>query len=250
MIINTSIIRYLLFFVIISTALFAEDPGKKAFDEGNYQGAWTYYQDKLDQNDRGGSILNYNAAAAAQKLENSEAAEQYYIRSLNGKVPKLQSKAHYNLGQLYLKQQDSEKALEHFMQSMILDSEDMNAKAAYEQAKQLMEQQKQQQQKNQDNQENKEEKNDQQQEQKSQKNEDEQDKKDEKESQQQEQKQEKDQDQQMQDQEAKMTEAKEEMPQDQVENILNAMRERELESMKKLLKEKYKSAKIKRSKDW
>ncbi len=225
------------------------DPGKKAWDQGNYPGALQYYQKRLDNGGKDNQALQYNAGTALQKLDKDDEATTWYQRSLQSTDPLLKSQAHYNLARLYEKKKDMKNALSNLQSAILLNPQDMNAKAAYERLTREMQQQKQQQQSKQDqNQDKKKDQEQQQQQQKSDQDKEDQQKKQSQEEQQQEQQ--NPQQQQAMQKDAKMSESKDDMSRDQVENILNAMRERELESMKKLLKEQTKAGNIKRSKDW
>ncbi len=219
-------------------SLFA-DPGLRAWEKEKYDEARTYYQKRLEKEDK--AILHYNLGTSAHKEGDAELAEKALNQALRSNDTDFLAKAHYNLGQVQLQQQNLQGAAENFLKSILYDPSDPNAKAMYELTRQLMQQQEQQQggdksqeqdqqKQNQDqnnNQQQNEEENQQQNTQNNQKENDQQE-------------------------QSAMAAAPEEqqMSDDQAENILNAMREREKEAMKKLLNQQYKGSKIKRSKDW
>ncbi|MEA2076901.1 MAG: hypothetical protein U9O95_02670, partial [Candidatus Marinimicrobia bacterium] len=124
----------------------------------------------------------------------------------------------------------TEEALEHFIKSMIYDPDDPNSKIMYEHIRSMQQQQEQEKKQEQG-----------------------QDQEQEKNQEQDQEQQQQEQQQQQQQQDSQLTEEdlkEEELTKEQAKNILNAMKEDEKESMKKLILSKAKRKKIKRSKEW
>ncbi|MCD6337052.1 MAG: tetratricopeptide repeat protein [Candidatus Marinimicrobia bacterium] len=226
--------------------LLAKDPGINAFYKGDYKKAGDYYENRLNKDKENEKIM-YNSGTTALAQKEYEKANSLLMQSLAGDDHVQLAKAHYNLGQLALQQQKTDEALDHFKKSMIYDPEDMNSKIMYENLRRMQEQQKQQQNQNKDQ--NKEQEQKQNQDQQKQN-------KNQKQEQDQQQDQQQDQDKQKQDQQQQQSQLSEEdlqaqeLTKEQAKNILNAMKEEEKESMKKMILSKAKSKKIKRSKEW
>ncbi len=249
-------LKIVLLSLLLSVSLLpGKDPGLKAFYRGDPRAARRYYEKRLQRNADDERLL-YNLGTAELTLENHEKAGDLLKRSLSSGDPTQCSRAHYNLGQMALKQQEMDEAIEHFRKSMLYDPDDLDSKIMYEQLRKLkQEMQDQQEEQDQDPDQQKEdqenasggesgtEKEDRHQEQA----EGPQDNGDE------------DHDPEKGDNEAKQQEGSrlkeedlkaEELSKEQAENILNAMKEKEQESMKKLILNRSSREKIKRSKEW
>ena len=242
--------------LIFVNVIFAEDPGTSAYKKGKYKKAYNYYKYKLDNEKKNNPILSYNTATAAQKLGQFKEAENDYLRSLNSENTELLSKVEYNLGQVSLKKKDLQQALGHFKKSIRYAPNDFDNKAMYETVRKLIEKQKQQNK----NQQQKNNKQNQKKDQKQNKDSNKQSKKDKSQSQKENQKQKNNKQEQSKsgDQSNKNTidnkkmqeMEKKNVTKQQAANILDAVKERELESMKKLIRYNINGEKIKRSKDW
>lgn len=229
--------------------LYAKDPGITAFYKGDFEKARDYYEGRLG-NKRENEKLLYNAGTAALGMQEGDAAGSLLRQSLSSPDPSLRAAALYNLGQLSLQNNNPSEALEYFKKSMIEDPADMNSKVMYERLRMLMQQQEQQEQQEDRHKEGEDCENPQ--------------KQDSGQDEGSEQDQEQDQSQHAPDaqrgekeqQQAAPTELSEadlqpqDLSEEQVRNILNAMREKEMESMKKLILNKSNSKRIKRSKEW
>ena len=243
--------------------LLAKDPGINAFYKGDYKKAGDYYENRLNKDKENEKIM-YNSGTTALAQKEYEKANSLLMQSLAGDDHVQLAKAHYNLGQLALQQQKTDEALDHFKKSMIYDPEDMNSKIMYENLRRMQEQQKQQQNQNKDQNKEQEQKQNQDQQKQNKNQKQEQDKKQDQQQdqqqdqdkQKQDQQQQQDQDKQKQDQQQQQSQLSEEdlqaqeLTKEQAKNILNAMKEEEKESMKKMILSKAKSKKIKRSKEW
>ncbi len=246
-----NIIQIAIIIFLFGNVLFAEDPGTVAYKNGKYKKAYNYYKYKLDNEKKDNSILSFNTATAAQKLGQFDEAENNYLQSLSSENTDLLSKTEYNLGQISLKKKDLQQALKHFKKSIRYDSNDFDSKAMYETVRKLIEKQKQQD-KKQQNKKQKNQKQDQQQNKDSNK----QSKQDQQEEQEQKNKEQNQtnsgdkSDKNTTDNKKMQEMGKKNITKQQAENILDAAKERELESIKKLIRYKMKGKKIKRSKDW
>jgi len=227
---KNKIFRLLTISALAFGVLFAKDPGINAFYKGDYKKAGDYYESRLNKDKENEKIM-YNSGTTALAQKEYEKANSQLMQSLATKDKAQLSKAHYNLGQLALQQKKTDEALEHFKKSMIYDPEDVNSKIMYETLRRMQEQQKQQQKDQQ-----KQDKQDQQQKDQSQ-----------------DKQQQQDQDQQQQQSKSQLSEKDlqaQDLTKEQAKNILNAMKEEEKQSMKKMILSKAKGKKIKRSKEW
>ena len=257
--IEKRIIQLALLITIVSGYALAKDPGINAFYKGDYKKAEEYYNARLNKDKENEKIM-FNSGTAALAQQDIEKAQSLLMQSLASEDESQLAKAHYNLGQLALQQQKGEEALAHFMKSMIYDPDDPNAKIMYEH---ILHQQQQQQQQQQDKNQDQSQKNKDKNQDENQKNKDQDQQQQQQEDQQQDprdedtppeqQQADQDQQQQQQQQESQLNEddlQAQELTKEQAKNILNAMKEEEKESMKKLIMSKAKGKKIKRSKEW
>ncbi|MEA3392766.1 MAG: tetratricopeptide repeat protein [Candidatus Marinimicrobia bacterium] len=246
---KNNIFRLLTLGVLAFSLLHAKDPGINAFYKGDYKKAGDYYAGRLNKDKENEKIM-YNSGTTALAQKEYEKANSLLMQSLASENDAQLAKAYYNLGQLAVQQEKTEDALEHFKKSMIYDPDNPNSKIMYEH---LRRQQEQQQQEQQDQGQDQEKNQDQEKKQDQQK-QDKQDQQDqEQKDQPQDEQQEKGQDQQQQQSESQLSEEDlqaQELTKEQAKNILNAMKEEEKESMKKLILSKAKGKKIKRSKEW
>ncbi|MCF7832851.1 MAG: tetratricopeptide repeat protein [Candidatus Marinimicrobia bacterium] len=244
---QNKIFRLLTLVIFAFGLLYAKDPGINAFYKGDYKKAGDYYEARLNKDKENEKIM-YNSGTTALAKKDYEKANSLLMQSLANENNAQLAKAHYNLGQLAVQQEKTEEALEHFKKSMIYDPDDPNSKIMYEHLRRVQQQQEQQQQQQEQNQDQDQEKN-----QDQQKQDQKQDKQDQQDQEQQDQQQaEQDQEQQQQS-ESQLSEddlQAQELTKEQAKNILNAMKEDEKESMKKLIMSKAKGKKIKRSKEW
>lgn len=238
--------------LIFINVIFAEDPGTAAYKGGKYKKAYNYYKYKLDKERKDNSILSYNTATAAQKIGQLEEAENNYLQSLNSEDEDLLSKTEYNLGQISLKKKDLQQALAHFKKSIQYNPNDFDNKVMYETVRKLIEKQKQQ---NKKQQKQKDQKQDQQQNKKQKSdsnNESQKDKSKNTEQENREKQQSKGSEKFNENEDKKKMQEmkKKSITKEQAKNILDAVKERELKSIKKLIRHKMKGKKIKKSKDW
>ncbi len=242
----------LAFFTV--SVLPAKDPGLKAFYRGDHQKAQRYYEKRYEK-ESGNEKTVYNLGTAELALGNHSKAHDLLKQSLTTEDPVQRARAHYNLGQLAYKQQDMEKASEHFKKSMRYDPRDINSKIMYEHLRELQQQKQEQQEQKQENRGDREKQ--QEQEDRQERQEEQQQKENngsgngEEKKDQQERSEEGSENKTGSQSQLKEEDLKaEELSREQAKNILNAMKEKEKESMKKLILNQSANEKIKRSKEW
>ncbi|MCK5817127.1 MAG: tetratricopeptide repeat protein [Candidatus Marinimicrobia bacterium] len=246
---KNNIFRFLTLGVFAFSLLHAKDPGINAFYKGDYKKAGDYYAGRLNKDKENEKIM-YNSGTTALAQKEYEKANSLLMQSLASENDAQLAKAHYNLGQLAVQQEKMEDALEHFKKSMIYDPNDLNSKIMYEYLRRQQEQQQQEQQdQGQDQEKNQDQEKKQDQQKQDKQDQQDQEQKDQPQDEQQEQEQE-NQQQQVESQLSEEDLQAQELTKEQAKNILNAMKEEEKESMKKLILSKAKGKKIKRSKEW
>jgi len=229
--------------------LYASDPGLRAFNNKEYEKALNYYLKKLDK-DQINPMLNYNAGTAAMKSGRPDLAVPHFEKSMrNAEKKEILAKNSYNLGHLLAENNEYEQALNAFMQAILLNPEDVNSKIMYEIIKSQMQEQEEQDQE-QDGDQDQEQDGDQDQEQDG--------------DQDQEQDGDQEQKQESEPQDSQVTEdspaesqkdeesrdPEQDLTEQQIVNLLDAMRDREKEAMKEILRYRYQNYKIQREKDW
>ena len=150
----------LLAFLFYLGALFGQDKGKKAYEEGHYDEARVYYEHVL-KNRKKDDGAQFGLGVTAYQQKDMETAARALNNAMNSDDKSLASKAMYNLGNMFRDQQKMEESLALYRKAIELDPTDEDAKVNYELLKQVLQQQEQQQQDKQ-NQEQDQEKQDQQ----------------------------------------------------------------------------------------
>lgn len=250
-------------FLFMATVLFAADPALNAFLEENYEASLAYYLKRLE-NDPDNHTLHYNAGTAALKANRYDLASYHFNQSLKFSDEKeFLAKNWYNMGHLEINEGNLEEALRAFEQAILLNPHDMNSKVMYELVKEQLQQQQQEQQSQgdqnqQDHQENQQEKEQKESDSSSDKEESQEEKTPEKEDKQESSSQDESKAEMSARNEQTETEGKEstlqeketELTRQQMINLLDAMREKEKEAMREILKFRYQNSKIEREKDW
>lgn len=249
------------YFIVIPlfwvTGLWGADPGLNAFHEGKYDTSLAYYLKRLED-DPDDKILHYNAGTSALKGGRTDLAATHFDRTIRySEDPEFLAKTWYNLGHLYTREGKLEDGLKAFEQAILLNPGDINSKVMYEliRAQLQQQQQEQNQQSDSQNQEEKE-KREQQQKQKSsdeenqQESQHDQEKEDQSRQDESSESQSKPEESQTRQQEARAEQKEEELTRQQMVNLLDAMREKEKEAMKEILRYRYRKSTIEREKDW
>ncbi len=242
----------ILILLLFSTVLFAGDPGLNAFLEEKFDTSLAYYLKRLED-DPDNTVLHYNAGTSALKAGRSDLASSHFDKSLRySEDREFMARNWYNQGHLKAAEGELEEALKSFEQAILLNPEDVNSKVMYELVKaQLQEQQQKQEQDNQKQEDKQEEQTSS--DEKNQTKESSQEEKQEDQNQQEKRGEEEQSDPQQSESQAKETPGRnkeEELTRQQMVNLLNAMREKEKEAMKEILRYRYKQSKIEREKDW
>ncbi len=240
-----------------ASALLAADPGRQAFENEEYEKSLNYYLDRLEKEGED-EVLHYNAGTSALKAGRDDLAALHFEQGIRkGKEPEFLAKNWYNTGHLLINRGEAEEALKAFQQAMLYDPEDLKSKFMYE----MLRSQLQEQEENQDRQsEGDETEEDDQSDKESPPQQEEQSDEESTESDEEERQDEQEPQQQDDVQSEPSRDSREEttppegqeedLTEEQVVNLLDAMREREKEAMKEILKYRFRDTKIEREKDW
>jgi Ca-activated chloride channel family protein len=149
------------------------EKGNRAFKEGDYKTALDYYhQAEVERPET--PELHYNIGSALYGEQKYEEAEEKLQKSFAADDILKEAAGHYNLGNVYYRMGDYQRAILSYQQSLELNPDDMDAKYNLELARKMLkeqikpeqqQQQQQQQQEQQDQQENQDQEQQQQQEQ-------------------------------------------------------------------------------------
>jgi len=131
---------------------FANAPGLDLYREGKFEDAYARFQQTLKEHpqSRAEDKLQFDSGAAAYKLKDYGKALEAFSQALLSPDQGLQAKSHYNLGNtLYQrgetlpsddkKLSDWTNALQHYEQTLKLESENREAKENYEYVKKKIE---------------------------------------------------------------------------------------------------------------
>ncbi|HIB79531.1 MAG TPA: tetratricopeptide repeat protein [Candidatus Marinimicrobia bacterium] len=246
---------YIAGFVALAV-VFGQDKGITHYQSQEYEAAQDYYESVLMDN-RNNPQAQFGRGSSAFQRGDMETAKHGFEQSLKSHDVQLQSKAMYNLGNTFFKNDKKEEALAFYRKALELNPEDKDAKFNYEllkyQEKPPEDQQKQEQDQNKDSEENQEQDQQDQEKEKQEQEEKNQDKKDqeqqeeeEKEEEEQQEKQEQNPEQQA-SQEQKASEQEKSQDLKQAESILDALKQDE-KIMQKQQIARSKSRKL--AKDW
>lgn len=220
--------------------------GNKAFDRGEFKEAEIDYQKALEKNKKS-DVGEFNLGGALFQQENFKESAMLFDNVSRRNLPEQQrAGAFHNLGNSMVQLQQFEQAVEAYKNALRLNPDDLDTKYNLLYAQQMLRQQ-QEQEKQQDQ------KQDQQ---------DQDDKQDQKDQQEQAQNQEQDQQQDQQQQDSQQQDSQQDQQQqaqsqpkqiskEDAERMLQAMQERERQTMEKLKLEEFKNAKrVTTEKDW
>ena len=132
----------ILSFIFFLCSVFGQDKGKKAYEDGNYDEARTYYEHILKNRKKDGAA-QFGLGATAYQQKDMETAARSLNNVMNSKDKSLASKAMYNLGNMFRDQQKMEESLAFYRKAIELDPTDEDAKVNYELLKQVLQQQQQ-----------------------------------------------------------------------------------------------------------
>ena len=130
------ILKLLLFFVLLGFC-FAQDKGKKAFDNKDYDKAYQYYQNILERR-KNDSSAKFGAGVSAYKRMDFDNAKDYFNEVKNNKDKILSSKAYYNLANIYRDENKIEESLDYLKKAIELNPQDQDAKINFELLKKMV----------------------------------------------------------------------------------------------------------------
>ena len=146
-----------LVFLFVPRLMADEDKGIKYFQNGDYEKALQYYESVL-QKEIDNKEAKFGLGTVTFQTEDIQSAEEAFKQTLSSEDIQLQSKAHYNLGNLYYHKQELDQSLAHFKKSIELNPSDSDAKWNYELVQNIKRQQQNQKNESEDDSKNKEEK--------------------------------------------------------------------------------------------
>jgi Ca-activated chloride channel homolog len=138
--------------MFLSSSAFATAPGLDAYRSGKFEDAYGQFQQTLKSHpqSRAEDKLQFDSGAAAYKLKDYSKAMESFSQALLSRDIGLQSKGHYNLGNTLYQRGETQKsddkklsdwtnALEHYEQTLKLDSQNKEAKDNYDYVKKKIE---------------------------------------------------------------------------------------------------------------
>ncbi|MEO8440758.1 MAG: VWA domain-containing protein [Spartobacteria bacterium] len=130
----------------------AASPGLELYEQQKFPEAYEHFQKTLQENPgaRQSDLIQFDAGAAAYKMQDYKKALQSFSQALLSKNPHLQSESHYNLGNTLYQQGAGEKddakkltnwegALQHYEETLKAEPQNKNAKDNYEFVKKKIE---------------------------------------------------------------------------------------------------------------
>jgi len=138
--------------MFLSSSLFATAPGLDAYQSGKFEDAYGQFQQALKSHpgSRAEDKLQFDSGAAAYKLKDYSKALESFSQALLSRDTALQSKGHYNLGNTLYQRGEAQKgddkklsdwtnALDHYEQTLKLDTQNKEAKDNYDYVKRKIE---------------------------------------------------------------------------------------------------------------
>jgi Ca-activated chloride channel homolog len=138
--------------MFLSSPAFATAPGLDAYRGGKFEDAYSQFQEALKSHpqSRAEDKLQFDSGAAAYKLKDYSKALESFSQALLSEETALQSKGHYNLGNTLYQRGEAQKsddkklsdwtnALDHYEQTLKLDSQNKEAKDNYDYVKRKIE---------------------------------------------------------------------------------------------------------------
>jgi len=138
--------------IILCQWAFGATPGLEAYRDGKFEDAYSQFQETLKSHpqSRAENKLQFDSGAAAYKLKDYSKALESFSQALLSPETPLQSKSHYNLGNTLYQRGETQKsddkklsdwtnALDHYEQTLKLDSQNKEAKDNYDYVKKKIE---------------------------------------------------------------------------------------------------------------
>ncbi len=138
--------------IILCQWAFGATPGLEAYRDGKFEDAYSQFQETLKSHpqSRAENKLQFDSGAAAYKLKDYSKALESFSQALLSPGTPLQSKSHYNLGNTLYQRGETQKsddkklsdwtnALDHYEQTLKLDSQNKEAKDNYDYVKKKIE---------------------------------------------------------------------------------------------------------------
>ena len=145
----------LLGFTFLDPAADRNRQGNRLFHEGKFEEALEYYR-KAQVERPDAPELRFNAGDAYFKKNAFQDALQEFGHALKSKDPALLSRAYYNLGNVHVRQQNLQQAVEAYKRSLSIAPDDLDAKVNLEWVLEKMREQEKNQNQNREQQENRE----------------------------------------------------------------------------------------------
>tara|TARA_B100000953_G_C17890258_1_gene381019 strand:+ start:160 stop:756 length:597 start_codon:yes stop_codon:yes gene_type:complete len=111
--------------------LVAQDKGMNHYQSQEYDAAREYYESVLDKNDQN-TQAQFGRGSSAFQQGDMAIAKHAFEQALKSKDTALQSKAMYNLGNTFYKNEQTEEALAFYRKALELNPNDKDAKYNYE----------------------------------------------------------------------------------------------------------------------
>ena len=144
--------------LVCAQLAFATAPGLDEYNGGQYNEAYTRFQETLKEHPKteAAEKIQFDSGAAAYRMKDYGKALQSFSQALLSPDPQLQSRSHYNLGNTLYERGEAQKtpneklkdwtnALQHYEQTLKIEPENKEAKENYEFVKNKIEELKKQQ---------------------------------------------------------------------------------------------------------
>jgi tetratricopeptide (TPR) repeat protein len=131
--------KFVILGLILGVAL-SQDKGQKAYNDGKYHEARSYYEHVLKNREKD-DAAHFGLGATAYQQQDMETAARSLNSIMNSEDKSLASKAMFNLGNMFRDQQKMEESLALYRKAIELDPTDEDAKVNYEMLKQVVQQQ-------------------------------------------------------------------------------------------------------------
>lgn len=123
--------KILFSFLLFASFAFSQDEGLKHYQKQEFEAAQKYYESVLREKGNQ-SQAQFGLGSSAFQQGDMEMAKQAFEQSLKTNDNKLKSKAMYNLGNTFYKNEKKDEALAFYRKALELDPTDKEAKFNYE----------------------------------------------------------------------------------------------------------------------